>query len=97
MFECPGSPRCPVETVKNYLLYLNPEADFFFQKPRAIAAAKFNPQVDKIWFCNAPLGGRTLAEMMKKMTTKAGMSPHLTNHCIRATTVTVLGEENVEA
>ena len=35
--------------------------------------------------------------MMKKMTTKADISPHLTNHCIRATTVTVLGEENVEA
>ena len=56
MFECHGSSRCPVETVKNYLLHLNPEADFFFQKPRAIAAAKFNPEVDKTWFCNAPLG-----------------------------------------
>ena len=97
MFERPGSPRCPVETVKNYLLHLNPEADFFFQKPRAIAAAKFNPEVDKIWFCNASLGERTLAEMMKKMTTKAGISPHLTNYCIRASTVIVLGEENVEA
>ena len=35
--------------------------------------------------------------MMKKMTSKAGISPHLTNHSIRATTVTVLGEENIEA
>ena len=29
MFKCPGSARCPVHTVKNYLLHLNPEADFF--------------------------------------------------------------------
>ena len=66
MFECPGSPRCPVETVKNCFLHLNPEADFFFQKPRAIAAAKFNPEVDKILFCNASLGERTLAKTLKK-------------------------------
>ena len=35
--------------------------------------------------------------MMKKVTSKAVISQHLTNHCIRATTVTVLGEENIEA
>ena len=34
---------------------------------------------------------------MKKMTSKVVIVPHLTNHCIRATTVTVLGEENIEA
>ena len=34
---------------------------------------------------------------MKKMTFKVVIVPHLTNHCIRATTVTVLGEENIEA
>ena len=97
MFECPGSSRCPVETVRNYLLHLNPKADFFYQKPRALGTVKFNPDVDPIWFCNCPLGERPLGEMMKTMTCKAGISPHLTNHCIRATTVTVLGEENVEA
>ena len=65
IFECPGSPRCPVETVKNYLFQLNSEANFFFHKPRAIAAAKFNPQVHKIWFCNASLAKRTLTEMIR--------------------------------
>lgn len=97
MFECPGSARCPVQTVKNYLLHLNPEADFFYQKPRAFGTAKFNPEVDPIWYCNSPVGEKSLAGMMKKMTSNAGISPHLTNHCIRATTVTVLGEENIEA
>ena len=97
MFECPGSARCPVQTVKNYLLHLNPEADFFYQKPRAFVTEKLNPKVDPIWYCNSPVGERSLAEMMKKMTFKASISPHLTNHCIRATTMTVLGEENIEA
>ena len=94
MFELPGSPRCPV---KSYLLHLHPDADFFYQKPRALNAGKFNPEVDPIWYCHSPIGERPLGEMMKKMTSKAGIVPHLTNHCIRATTVTVLGEENIEA
>ena len=50
MFELPGSPRCPVQTVKSYLLHLHPDADFFYQKPRALNAGKFNPEVDPIWF-----------------------------------------------
>ena len=50
MFELPGSPRCPVQTVKSYLLHLQPDADFFYQKPRALNAGKFNPEVDPIWF-----------------------------------------------
>ena len=68
MFDCPGSERCPVKTVKNYLLHLNLETNFFFQKPRALGTAKFDPEVDPIWFCNSSLGERSLAEMMKKMT-----------------------------
>ena len=48
MFELPGSPRCPVQTVKSYLLHLHPDADFFYQKPRALDAGKFNPELDPI-------------------------------------------------
>jgi hypothetical protein len=60
MFDSPGSPRCPVETVKNYILHLHPEAEFFFQKPRAVEAKKFNPDDEQIWYCKAPLGERSL-------------------------------------
>ena len=34
---------------------------------------------------------------MMKMSQKAGIEPHLTNHCVRATTVTVLSEHKVES
>ena len=35
--------------------------------------------------------------MMKTMSKAAGITPHLTNHCVRATAVTVLSDSNVEA
>ena len=35
--------------------------------------------------------------MMKKMSQKAGIEPHLTNQCLRATAVTVLSDHTVEA
>ena len=34
---------------------------------------------------------------MKMMCTAAGITPHLTNDCVRATAVTVLSDLNVEA
>ena len=34
--------------------------------------------------------------MMKSMSTSAGIAPYLTNHCVRATSVTVLSDHNIE-
>ena len=34
--------------------------------------------------------------MLKLMSSRAGIQPHLTNHCIRATSVTVLSNNNCE-
>ena len=96
MFEVQGSSRCPVQTVENYLRHLHPELSCLFQRPRAISAT-FDPLKDDVWFCNAPIGQSMLSSMMKKMSQKAGIEPHLTNHCVRATAVTVLSDHNVEA
>ena len=35
--------------------------------------------------------------MMKNMSTSAGIAPHLTNRCVRSTSVTVLSDHNIEA
>ena len=43
MFEVPGSPRCPVQTVENYISHLNPKMDFLFQR-RRVVSNKFNPE-----------------------------------------------------
>ena len=38
-----------------------------------------------------------LRNLLKTMSTAAGIIPHLTNHCIQATSVTVLSDHNIEA
>lgn len=55
------------------------------------------PTNDQVWYCNSPLGQSTLENMMKIMSKAAEITPHLTNHCVRATSVTVLADNNVEA
>ena len=89
IFSVPGSERCPVKTLKNYLSHLNPTSNALFQRPRDGQSKKFNPAHDRIWFCSVPLG-------MKEMSKRAGIEPHLTNHCLRATSVTVLSDHNCE-
>ena len=96
MFEVKGSSRRPVQTVENYLRHLHPELSCLFQRPRATSAT-FDPLKHDLWFCNAPIGQSMLSSVMKKVSQKAGIEPHLTNHCVRATAVTVLPNHNVEA
>lgn len=95
MFAVPNSPRCPVKTVQNYLNQLNPELEVLFERPRE-ASTKFQAQNDQVWFCNSPIGESTLGNMMKAMSLAASIIPHSTKHCVRATSVTVLSNHNVE-
>ena len=96
MFAVINSSRCPVKTIENVLKHLNPKLDCLFQRQRELSA-KFNPEKESIWYCNSPVGESPLANMMKTISTAAGNTPHLTNHCVRATAVTVLSDRNVEA
>ena len=70
--------------------------DCLFQRLRELSG-KFKPENETVWYCNSPVGESTLANMIKTMSTAAGITPHLTNHCVRATAVTVLSDHNVEA
>ena len=94
MFEVQNSKRCPVKTLGSFLKHVNPNLQALFQRPREVST-KFQPQ--KVWNCNSPVGKSTLENMMKNMSTYAGIAPHLTNHCVRATSVTVLSDHNIEA
>ena len=42
------------------------------------------------------LGTTTLDNMMKEMSKRAGIEPYLTNHCLGATSVTLLSNHNCE-
>ena len=96
MFAVPNSPRCQVKTLQNYLNQLNPELEVLFQRPRE-ASTKVQAQNDQVWFCNSPTGESTLGNTMKAMLLAASIIPHSTNHCVRAMSVTVLSNHNVEA
>lgn len=96
IFSQPGSKRCPVEILKTYLIHLNPNISALFQKPKSESSAKFNPKVHEVWYDACNVGHNTLENMLRKMTERAGITPYLTNHSLRATTVTVLSGSNIE-
>ena len=50
---------------------------------------------DEIWFDRAPLGVNSLGNMMKEISIAANLSQVYTNHCIRATSVTLLERAGV--
>ncbi|XP_028413879.1 uncharacterized protein LOC114536728 [Dendronephthya gigantea] len=88
IFAQPDSKFCPVATIQNYLTHLNPNCDALFQRP--------NKKNGIIWYCNSPVGESTLGKMLLNMTSRAGIKPPLTNHCIRATSVTALAEAHIQ-
>ena len=103
MFEVSDSPRCPVKTLESpvktlesLLKLLHPNLDTVFQRPREICA-KFNVQNDEVWYYNSPIGVNTFGNLLKTMSKAAGIIPYLTNDSIRASSVTVLSDSNVEA
>ena len=46
--------------------------------------------------CAAPLGEKSLGNMMAKLSTKYGLSERYTNHSIRVTSLQILEDENIE-
>ena len=83
-FKRSSSKRCPVKLISKYLSHLNPESSYLFQRPRS-PCKSFNPAKDEVWFCSVPLGHNLLENMLRAMTSRAGIQPYLTNHSIRAT------------
>jgi hypothetical protein len=80
------SELCPIKTLKKYLSKLNPKCQSFFQRPKNLK----NPEQEEFWYENKSLGIHTIESFMKTMSIEAGLSQVYTNHCLRATTSTVL-------
>lgn len=57
---------------------------------------KFDPAVNTVWYATCPVGHYTLENLSHDMTSRARINPLMTNHCIRATSITVLSAANVE-
>ena len=67
-----------------YMDKLNPESPWFFQTPKAATHA------GEPWYKKEPVGINTIGKIMPKISAAASLSKTYTNHCVRATTITVL-------
>lgn len=94
IFALEDSPTCPVQTIRNHLSPRNSVCEFLFQRPRDRESKKFN--YNNSWYCNSLLVDTSLINTMKGMSKRAGIQPYLTNHCLRATAVTILSDHDCE-
>ena len=85
MYEIPGHPRCPVTTMLKFKSKLNPSCKWMWQRPRSDVK-----EDDSVWYANMPIGKNQLGDFTKVIAEKAGCSRKYTNHCLRATSCTVL-------
>jgi hypothetical protein len=92
MMFATGGPNCPVASLKLYISKLHPECNALFQRPRPKGKWALT---DKTWYVQAPVGKNYLGNFMKQISKNAALSKPYTNHCIRATCVTVLAESGV--
>jgi hypothetical protein len=86
--EMKGHSKCPVQTLKFYISKLNAGIEWLWQKP----TAKLVSPKDSCWYERSKVGCNKLSEMMKNISLKCSLSKSFTNHCIRVSTCTLLGE-----
>ena len=68
-----------------YLEKLHPQCSAFFQFPKR----SWKSQSEKVWYENRCLGVNKLGGLMKELSVAAGLSQVYTNHCVRATAITL--------
>lgn len=90
MYEQLGSLHCPVLSFEKYVSKLNPESEFFWQKPKHNAYEAY-------WYKKMPLGKNALGERMKTLSEKAGLSTCYTNQCLRVSNVNVISRGGTKA
>lgn len=84
MYKTSEDPSDGYNALRFYISKLNPNCEAFYQYPRR----KWSPE-SLIWFENRPLGVNKLGCMMKEISQEAQLSQLYTNHCVRATAITL--------
>jgi hypothetical protein len=77
---------CPVKTIEKYLNHLCQDNIYFWQKPKKTFID--NGQS----YCNMKIGINKISKFMKEISQLANLSRVYTNHSIRVTAITVLGD-----
>ena len=78
--------------LKMYITKLNPAKEALFQKPKT----RFEWS-DAIWYQNKQLEINRLCKIMKEISLGASLSKTYTNHCVRATAITLWSDSSVPA
>ena len=82
-----GGEDCPILLIESYLSHLNPHCPFLWQRP--LCSYRYE---DDIWFTRSKCGHNTMVSMMKNISKFLNMSRIYTNHSVRATSITLLGQ-----
>ena len=86
---CSQEENCPVESFEAYMSHLHPEEPSFFTK-------SLKKKDKDIWFGKQKMGKNKVGNMMKQISKEACLSKIYTNHCLRATTATILARSGVQ-
>ena len=86
-----GGESCPVRAIELYVSKLNPNIMEFFQRPKRATP------ISGPWYDAQVVGINRIAKYMKEISAAAELSKIYSNHCIRATTITVLDGKGYEA
>lgn len=78
-------PNDGFSSLQLYLAMINPKCDAFFQFPKRNWA---HPS-EAVWYENRVLGVNKLGSMMKELSLATKLSRVYTNHCVRATAITL--------
>lgn len=82
---------CPVKIYLRYLSKLHPACNRLWQYTKA----SINEN-DTIWFTNRPIGINSIGAWMKSISRFCNLTAIYTNHCLRVTCISILGEEYCE-
>jgi hypothetical protein len=92
MYETPGNAMCPASSFEKYLSKRHNGIDRLFVHPKDCFV-----ESESAWYRKEPIGANTLAGFMKRISRTAELSTEYTNHCIRATTITLLNDSGFES
>lgn len=79
---------CPVRSFENYIFHLHPESNRLWQLPK-----KWIPPNKVIWYCKRAMGHSPIDSFMSDLSQLCNLSQRYTNHCIRVTGATRLGQK----
>lgn len=77
--------KCPVTCFRKYLNRLS-NNNRLWQR----VSSSYSP-ISRVWYTQQPIGVNTVSQFMRKISQQFGMSRIFTNHCLRVSSISILG------